>query len=227
TNSVAELETRRNEQTISNNAIAECGAQNKSVLLLCKEVTLINPEVPRKRIRAVAFFDAGSQLSFITSKFAERLGLRGEKEKELNVASFGSKRPSACRVKKTKVGIETRDKDVCVLDVNTIDYLINKLQMICISDEEADEVAWKTQLCGLQQKWEEPELLVGADFFFKFIEPKKSRKTRSVFHLLHTKIGLMLSGSGHIKGTPRSTKTQSESVFVFNTVKLENEVDNF
>ncbi|VDN23599.1 unnamed protein product [Gongylonema pulchrum] len=140
-------------------------------------VTFVQRKVPRKRIKAVAFFDASSQLSFITSKLAERLGLPGEREKELNIASLGSKHPFTCRVRKTKVGIDTTDKDVCVLNVNAIDYLTNKLQIICITDEEADEVAWKTQLYGLQQKWEEPELLVGADFF-KFIEPNKSRENR-------------------------------------------------
>ncbi|VDN03657.1 unnamed protein product, partial [Onchocerca ochengi] len=64
----------------------------KEILLLCKEITVGNPKTPEIQEKAVALFDCGSQLSFVSKDLAKRLNLKGN-EDEIRIASFGNKIP--------------------------------------------------------------------------------------------------------------------------------------
>uniref|UniRef100_A0A1I7VAL5 Integrase_H2C2 domain-containing protein n=1 Tax=Loa loa TaxID=7209 RepID=A0A1I7VAL5_LOALO len=68
----------------------------KNILLLCKEIGVFNPEHPQKQRRALALFDIGSQLSFISKKLSSQLQLAESDHRNMLVAPFGTKEPLQC-----------------------------------------------------------------------------------------------------------------------------------
>lgn len=115
-------------------------------------------EDPERRIRAVAFFDTKSQLSFMSTSLLKRLSLNSAEEEELNIRPLGSKRPSKCKAAKAKAGTEMNAGETCLLGVNVTDYLSNKLQMVSVDKEKIQRVAKQGQVCGLQEERRQPDL---------------------------------------------------------------------
>uniref|UniRef100_A0A914X5A1 Peptidase aspartic putative domain-containing protein n=1 Tax=Plectus sambesii TaxID=2011161 RepID=A0A914X5A1_9BILA len=66
----------------------------KEVLLLSKEVTLGNPKEPERQLKAIAFFDVGSQLSFITEDVAKKLQLVPSGQEKIAISTFAAKKPT-------------------------------------------------------------------------------------------------------------------------------------
>uniref|UniRef100_A0A1I7VB22 DUF1758 domain-containing protein n=1 Tax=Loa loa TaxID=7209 RepID=A0A1I7VB22_LOALO len=51
--------------------------QERRILVLCKEVSVVNPETPGIETQALILFDQGAQLSFVSKGLADRLSLKG------------------------------------------------------------------------------------------------------------------------------------------------------
>ncbi|EJD73819.1 zinc knuckle family protein [Loa loa] len=61
-----------------------------------------NPNIPKFQTRALALFDLGLQLSFISTNLAKRLHIRVAADERLSIASFGNKLPKKCNSTKAE-----------------------------------------------------------------------------------------------------------------------------
>uniref|UniRef100_A0A1I7W032 DUF1758 domain-containing protein n=1 Tax=Loa loa TaxID=7209 RepID=A0A1I7W032_LOALO len=183
--------------------------ESMETLLLCKEITIFNPSTPHHRKTALALFDIGSQVSFISKKLASRLGLIETEKYEIKIAPFGTKKPKSCFVAQIQFGIQTKGEETIKICANVIDYLTKQLQVI--------SVPTGTQLENLKSFWKQLDILIGADYFFKFVEFNNIQELNSGFILLQTKVGPMIAGSDDInKLCQANTKQLSRSVCAAN-----------
>uniref|UniRef100_A0A1I7VYG3 DUF1758 domain-containing protein n=1 Tax=Loa loa TaxID=7209 RepID=A0A1I7VYG3_LOALO len=65
----------------------------KNILLLCKEIGVFNPVHPQKQRRALALFDIGPQLSFISKKLSSQLQLAESDHRNMLVAHSAQRNP--------------------------------------------------------------------------------------------------------------------------------------
>uniref|UniRef100_A8Q1S7 Uncharacterized protein n=1 Tax=Brugia malayi TaxID=6279 RepID=A8Q1S7_BRUMA len=64
------------------------------------------------------------------------------------------------------------------MEVSTVDHLTNDLQVADLSDQNLE------QLKEVHGEWKKPDLLIGANHFFNFIEPSKAKRINSGFYLV-------------------------------------------
>ncbi|VDM95700.1 unnamed protein product [Onchocerca ochengi] len=199
------------EPTTITNSITEKGLQQgKRILLLYKEINVVNPNYPKNQQKALALFDIGVQLSFISKGLANRLRLLKTDEKELKIASFGNKTPKICLATKAKLGVKIGQKDTTLFEATVIDYLTNELQVIDLDKKGLRSIKQQNQLVGLNSRWKQPDILIGADYFFKSIQLNKIENLKSGFSLLHTNVGPMIAGSGY-----------TDEIYNYNSISVE------
>uniref|UniRef100_A0A1I7VHU3 DUF1758 domain-containing protein n=1 Tax=Loa loa TaxID=7209 RepID=A0A1I7VHU3_LOALO len=76
------------EPTVTNSTAEQIRPEGKSISFLCRKISLTNPEIPKFRTRALALFDLGSQLSFISTNLATHSwGGRREINRRKNISS--------------------------------------------------------------------------------------------------------------------------------------------
>ncbi|KAL3993731.1 hypothetical protein ACH3XW_18775 [Acanthocheilonema viteae] len=160
-------------------------------LLLCKRIKVINPDNPQKRKEALALFDIGSQMSFISKKLSNQLKLRELNPRTMLVASFSTKVPLQCPTTTAQLSVQTANNETMTINGQVVEYLTKELQVVNVSNEEQFET--------LTNSWEKPDILIGADNFFKFISLQNLKKLQSGYTIAQSKLGPMIVGSGNIE----------------------------
>uniref|UniRef100_A0AAF5Q836 DUF1758 domain-containing protein n=1 Tax=Wuchereria bancrofti TaxID=6293 RepID=A0AAF5Q836_WUCBA len=162
--------------------------QGKKVLLIRKEIEAVNPSKLDIREDALVLFDPGSQSSFISRKLASRLGLAETTKKELKLFSFGNQFPKLYQTNKVKLGIRTLESKIITINAYALDYLTDKLQIINPSSYDMKFITRQKQLDESEGYWSRPDIIIGVDHFFEFMQPYKVHSMLSGFYLLHTKV---------------------------------------
>uniref|UniRef100_A0A1I7W2A6 DUF1758 domain-containing protein n=1 Tax=Loa loa TaxID=7209 RepID=A0A1I7W2A6_LOALO len=93
----------------------------KNILLLCKEIGVFNPVHPQKQRRALALFDIGPQLSFISKKLSSQLQLAESDHRNMLVAPFGTKEPLQCPTANAQLSICTVDNEIITINTHFVD----------------------------------------------------------------------------------------------------------
>ena len=168
----------------------------EEVLLLCREVEVVNLDDPSKCVTATAFFDAGSQLTFVTQNLVNELGVKKQKTDTISISAFAGKQPTSHSINKVQLGLKSNCKGIQKLQANAIDYLTTKVQVIKISDEDAVLLKNDGKVPMLRSEWKQPDLLVGIDHYFDFIQPENAVMTHMGFVLVPTTLGYILGGKG-------------------------------
>uniref|UniRef100_A0AAF5PKS5 DUF1758 domain-containing protein n=1 Tax=Wuchereria bancrofti TaxID=6293 RepID=A0AAF5PKS5_WUCBA len=204
--------------SLYNSTLTTRSKQTKETLLLCKEIKVFNPSQPQLQQNALALFDIGSQLSFISKKLSRQLKLTETETQIMRIAPFGMKEPKSCPTARIQLNVLTTESEIIPLQANIIDYLTNELQVVETSNE--------FQIQNLTNYWKKPDVLIGADYFFKFISLREIKELKSGHMLVQSKVGPMIVGSGDIKKLCKNELYPKEVVYSTNT-NINSELENF
>ncbi|VDM93196.1 unnamed protein product [Onchocerca ochengi] len=158
---------KANQPTSTNSMTQGSNQGAKEILLLCKEITVSNLKTPEIQEKAVALFDSGSQLSFVSTDLAKRFNLQGN-EDEIRITSFGNKIPKTCLTTKVEIAARVGQKEVIRFEANTVDYYTKKLQVVNLNEHDLASITDQDQLDGSKSYWKQPDILIGTDDFFSF-----------------------------------------------------------
>uniref|UniRef100_A0A1I7W2I4 DUF1758 domain-containing protein n=1 Tax=Loa loa TaxID=7209 RepID=A0A1I7W2I4_LOALO len=106
------------------------------------------------------------------------------------VAPFGTKEPLQCPTANAQLSICTVDNEIITINTHVVEYLTEEIQIVDISVKEQCE--------DLTSHWDKPDILIGADCFFKFVDLQDKKELRSGYIMVHSKVGPMITGEGYI-----------------------------
>ncbi|VDP20577.1 unnamed protein product [Onchocerca flexuosa] len=91
------------------------------------------------------------------------------------------------------------DSKIIPLKVNVLEYLTNPLPVVSFDQHKVSTILNQFRIDGELKRKKPPDILIGVDYFSEFIQFKKSRKTKSGFSLIKTKVDPIWTGKGYIK----------------------------
>ncbi|MCP9261215.1 Pao retrotransposon peptidase family protein [Dirofilaria immitis] len=166
----------RNSANVINSIARPTHQQGQEILLLCKEIEIINSIMPENHEEVLVLFDIGSQSSFISTKLANRLRLH--------------------QTTKVDIGVKTVDSEIITINTYVLDYLTDKLKVIKSNYQDLPRMISLEQL-DHGGDWKRPDILIGADYFLTL--SYEFYKTSSGFYVILTKVGPIVTGIGYIK----------------------------
>uniref|UniRef100_A8PPL2 Uncharacterized protein n=1 Tax=Brugia malayi TaxID=6279 RepID=A8PPL2_BRUMA len=136
----------------------------------------------------------------------------------MRIAPFGMKEPKSCPTARIQLNVLTTGSEIIPLQANIIDYLTNELQVVETSNE--------LQIQNLTNYWKKPDVLIGADYFFKFISLREIKELKSGHMLVQSKVGPMIAGSGDIEKLCKNELYPKEVVYSTNA-NINSELEKF
>ncbi|VBB34482.1 unnamed protein product, partial [Acanthocheilonema viteae] len=95
-----------------------------------------------------------------------------------------------CLSASTQLNVQTTENDIIRICVNVVEHLTNELQVVDTPKE--------IQPQELTNHWGKPDILIGADYFFKFIRLQNAQELSSGHMLVQLMVGPMVAGSGDV-----------------------------
>ncbi|VDN93543.1 unnamed protein product [Brugia pahangi] len=186
----------------------------------CVIYTTLNARLNRLKLQqnALALFDIGSKLSFISKKLSHQLKLTETETQIMKIVPFGMKEPKSCPTAYIQLNVLTTENEIIPLQANVIDYLTNELQVVKTSSE--------LQIQNLTNYWKKPDVLIGADYFFKSISLREIKELKSGHMLVQSKVGPMIAGSGDIEKLCKNELYPKEVVYSTNA-NINSELEKF
>ncbi|KAI1700028.1 phlebovirus glycoprotein g2 domain-containing protein [Ditylenchus destructor] len=167
------------DQTLSNSAVSE---RKQEVFLMAKEATIASP-TRQTEVRAMVFFDNGSQLSYITKALANKLKLRKIRDSELEVHTFNQDLPMRMKSAVYAVHIQQNDGSMRKVVVHSTERISASFRT---ASWKGDENHQPSNIDALVPKdAQEPDVLIGMADFWQFLQ-KVERLSQSMY-LIHTR----------------------------------------
>lgn len=139
---------------------------------------------------ALVFFDPGSQLNFVTKKFALEAGLKQIGEKVVNLSMVDSVKEEKCSVYKMKLSLEAHGEGTYPIEALAVDKLIDKIKTSNVKKYPKNSISQVKA-----GNWREPNLLVGVKDLEELI-PIGKKDPETGFRVLESKIGPIAFGAG-------------------------------
>ncbi|VDO47821.1 unnamed protein product [Onchocerca flexuosa] len=119
------------------------------------------------------------------------------------VAPLGTKIPIQCPTADVRVNIQTEDKEIITINGHVVEYLTQELQVIDLPNNEEfeDLISYRKQ----------PDIMIGANYFFKFIDLQDKRELHFGYTLVQSKVGPMIVGSDYVDKL-RNSKSHPSSI---------------
>ena len=212
--------TQANTQTQTNMTMAPVSYDSNKSPLTTNTISLLKTAVAPisaegLRIQGNVLFDDGSQSSFITEEVAIKLKLKPTTSEHIAVAPFGAEYTSAQHLSVTCAYVETNSGERIPITVLIVPFIAAPLQnSVCAS------VSTFPHLQGL--KFAHPitneenfqiSVLIGADFYWTFVEDKIVRGNGPTAQ--QSKLGYLLSGPIH-QVIPHCATTNAFHIAVMN-----------
>ena len=143
--------------------------------------------------------DSGSQRTYVTEEFADKLQLKREKEEEIKLVTFGCDRPKTVKTAQTKLSIKLNNGqylDVTANIVPVISGTVQRKAMTLCSSKNMEHLVKSLDLADtipLETESSTVELLVGNDYYLDIILPQKI-EVQPGLYLLSSKLGWIVTG---------------------------------
>jgi len=135
---------------------------------------------PDHRIKALLFFDPGSQITLIRSSLARLLGATMQRNDQLDVFSFMARNPTRINAPMLTVLIEQTNGTSMELITHQTDFILNSVRCARMDTDH------------LVMTDAEPDLLIGAGDFWRFFQ--RSERIDEQLYRIHTSVGPVLCG---------------------------------
>ncbi|VDO09568.1 unnamed protein product, partial [Haemonchus placei] len=187
--------TTTRQQSVGNEIVASTSSYDPtptspstSVLLMCAEVEVFNPNTPEQVVKTTAFLDSGSSRSYITTDLANRLALPTEETEEISMFTFGTEKPVPLSATHHAIGLQTH-KGPEILYVKAIQHLTNDLKMVTLREDIGTVTTFTTES-------RKPSILIGADYFWNIIlsDDFYVKTLPSGYQIVHSSIGDIVTG---------------------------------
>ncbi|VDI11888.1 Hypothetical predicted protein [Mytilus galloprovincialis] len=80
-------------------------SSSEMVLMQTAKTDVVNPK-NKEKVETRILFDSGSQRTYISQSLASKLKLKGDKEEELKLVTFGSEKPKIVKTSSTNLSIK-------------------------------------------------------------------------------------------------------------------------
>ena len=153
-------------------------------------------------------FDEGAQRSFVSDELAKKLNLKTECRETIQLSAFGKDNTSARELRKSTVYVETEDRRKIPIEVLIVPTIAVPLQNhIRYVNRNSDYLKGiKLAHPVTEDDMFEISLLIGADFYWEFVEDIVIRGNGPI--AVKSKLGYLLSGPLQ-PGKVRSNTTSS------------------
>ncbi|MCP4060139.1 MAG: hypothetical protein GY738_23185 [Pseudoalteromonas sp.] len=199
---VATLHSESDDHDVTTASVkVTCAVDNNNAALSMANVPICNPQREDSKVQIYCFLDSGSMRSFISTSLAKKLVLKPIRSATLTVSTFGTteKRRISADVAQIRLSLKNGSyKDVYV---HVVDLLTDSLQKtpLSASDKQVlkqlspDTLAMP--LCMLlNQEAVKPDLIIGNDYMWDFLQPADKQQLPSGLYLLGSSLGLLLGG---------------------------------
>ena len=156
--------------------------QNGGIALPTATMTILAPYKGRKTVKVRAFFDSGSQCSFIHPDLVKQLGLFTSKPKEMSVVAFGGETQKIyCTT--TKVKLSMGYNSVKKVNLIVTDKVAMRLTVPGLQETAANLQAKGIKLADTYDSdvVDQVKIMIGADYFDYFITGLRKVFDVSVF----------------------------------------------
>uniref|UniRef100_A0A914X2Y2 CCHC-type domain-containing protein n=1 Tax=Plectus sambesii TaxID=2011161 RepID=A0A914X2Y2_9BILA len=175
--------------------------RNEGVLLTAK-TKAFNPRMKSMKEDAIdvhILFDSGSQISFITQELASKLKLKKEDENIFSINTLASTKPMQMKSSIVQVGVTLKDGSTKTLQASTLLMLTKKVQRKALNEDDFNifkQISVEALADDLPMKNEAivPDMLIGSDYFWEFLELKETIRCPSGLYLIPSKVGLLIGG---------------------------------
>uniref|UniRef100_A0A914WAJ3 Peptidase aspartic putative domain-containing protein n=1 Tax=Plectus sambesii TaxID=2011161 RepID=A0A914WAJ3_9BILA len=181
------------------------------VLLLSREVVLSNPAYPELKQKTMAFFDVGSQLSFITTYLAQKLKLQSNNQEKLSISTFAAVHPTTISSHSYAIDLKHMDGSLQM----KVSALTKLTDWITVPAEQRSE----SEAMSLQGRQAIPGILIGADYFWDLVDAGEVQKLPLGFNQIGSRVGPMLCGRGHITSMMAVQKHQEDQSALDDTIE--------
>ena len=196
--------------------------------MLTATVTVFNPQNCTLSKKVKAFFDCGSQRTFISSSLAKSLKLSMDSCDMLSVQTFASPYPKQVKTAEVSLGLKLLDGSTLILNTNTTEQLAGTMCREPLSKGDWEFLNQK----GLSQNLGDvliteaetfkPDILIGLNHFFDLAPAPLLRKAEALpsgLHLIPTEIGYLIGGSENLVSSTSNNFNCPDTVqFIGNAV---------
>uniref|UniRef100_A0A1I7V8Z6 DUF1758 domain-containing protein n=1 Tax=Loa loa TaxID=7209 RepID=A0A1I7V8Z6_LOALO len=119
------------ETNISPKTVAATVADDsiRDTYMMCKEIRLINPDEPRKRSKALIFFDTGSDCNYVTESMVSKLSLK-QTSPSLGMLITGMVGTRKYESRKITFGVQTLSENVKNIQAYIVDSILERIPYV-------------------------------------------------------------------------------------------------
>ena len=156
-------------------------------------------------------FDSGSQRTYISESLAKQLNLKGEKEEQLKLVTFGCENPKVIKTFSTNISVRLNNGEYLSIVANIVPIISGNIQRRKMDSSSighlrhfVKDIELADEIC-LEDECSTVDILIGNDYYLDFILSQRV-EVQPGLYLLASKLGWIVTGR-----TYDSDKQRNES----------------